>query len=535
VSRRADGVWLIDEDNVRAIFLPRTYLATMHGGKCPAPGPRNVAQTAPPSFDHGSNFAKVTVRRPGNAAPLELDAGRQGSIIDARLIGTLGDGRSVVFWRSLDALPRAGVAADNAQNYRSQGRIGISLFVTVFDARGRQIATQQLRDFAFQAGAGATLKATFDGMKKRGFEYVAVSKSGWLYLMRDADDNFVVERLPIPGPDSASQISFYGPSQRSENEGAAGEPAPGSDSTPSSQPTTWEKALRGRAGAYANAVWYIPTGGMARPCKDNGPECSVMLNATGDVVASDEGKLRTGEGTPVTQKAKDLGRAIWKRPTYLRDAHDGDMIVGMPYSYGGSSHLDALPVSPPADAAGAYSGPPFGHIVETLQILLPDGKTRDLNDTKYPIGIDCSRLIARLFGGFPSTTKIVGEDGKLAIPANFFPIPVEHATKLKPGDVLVKHGHVVVFNRVVFVGYDPTDAGFAAGRAHGAVGYEVFEATSRCGRVCRSVYGPEFFNGWWIIRPRHLVLDDGSIIENPAGEPSWDSAAPVSYPVPTND
>lgn len=162
----------------------------------------------------------------------------------------------------------------------------------------------------------------------------------------------------------------------------------------------------------------------------------------------------------------------------------------------------------------SYRGTPFGHIVEDLTVA------GGFRDGSYPFGIDCSHLVDRLLAAIGGTKEVVPESGtRISIPSGWYATPIEHAKDLKAGDIFIKDGHVVIFARTIDIG----NAGRLRrkeGSVQSAVGFVVYEAASRCGRVCKSVYGLDYFNGWWMLRARKMTAS-GTV--NPNGEPKWAS------------
>ncbi|WP_260929581.1 hypothetical protein [Novosphingobium sp. 9] len=92
----------------------------------------------------------------------------------------------------------------------------------------------------------------------------------------------------------------------------------------------------------------------------------------------------------------------------------------------------------------------------------------------------------------PRTVK-ARDGGTYAVPTgpdHACPSPVRTINDLRPGDILLRDGHVVIFN-----GF--TTVARATNRSRTMT---VFEATSRCGAVCESTYDPTYFAGWWMLR-----------------------------------
>lgn len=175
----------------------------------------------------------------------------------------------------------------------------------------------------------------------------------------------------------------------------------------------------------------------------------------------------------------------WMRPRQLVFQGNGvTNNVGVAYSYGGSDSVKDFKLKV---KSSANTKTPIGHIKDTLKLE---------SDQKYPAGIDCSNFVNRVFGSSGSTTQItsiekgapkgLGEGWKL----------VDNLNSINPGDVIVRKGHIVIFDNWAVYGADPVN--FAS------YGMRVIEATSRCGKVCFSIYDPSFFEGWFIYRKADL-------------------------------
>jgi hypothetical protein len=518
----AGGVWLIDETEARAMFLSTADVAAMSGQDCPAPVKRDRVATVPRSFDRSSDWGVVTLANPSGPGVLRVGTKSTGTILNARLLRTLADGRSVVFWTRLASLPRWDKPQDHAENYDTQGRVVVGLFVTVFDRNGQPVSTNRIRDLSMPKQASGTYASTFQGMTKRGFEYIAVREDASLYGLTSESGNFVVKRFASPSNPSGEVISLQGDESVKDNEGlvdaAGGGPGPDSDIQGASD---WREALQSAAANYIKAKWWIPKGGMAAPC-GGADECDLMFK-DGKFVRLDPRAVAAGSAKSVTQTGDEGPR--WKRPRYLIGAHDGDPEVGVPYSYGGQTTPGALKViaSDPAVRPNAtYNSTPLGHIVEKLSV-----DWVNVDAAAYPIGTDCSRFVSEILAAIDETSDFVPEDGRKFTPqSEFYGVPVEDPNDLKAGDIFIKHGHVVIFAGTYYIGH-PGRAGVVAGQAHSAIGYVVYEASSRCGRVCRSIYPLEYFNGWWMLRPKRMRSAD---LPSPYGEPKWKSReTPISY------
>ena len=185
---------------------------------------------------------------------------------------------------------------------------------------------------------------------------------------------------------------------------------------------------------------------------------------------------------------------LWVQPRDLVGIVPGTWVRSIPYSIGGEDLADSFAARLASDYGQDGGTPaPIGHIGEGLEWPRDKGN--------YPLGIDCSALIAKVYDvRIRSTGRMVhpqllrGKDGHAYAvpsgPAHGCPEPVARFADLRPGDILLRNGHVVIFNGFTTVAEAP-------GRARAM---RVFESTSRCGAVCESVYDPTYFAGWWMLR-----------------------------------
>ncbi|MDB5580850.1 MAG: hypothetical protein JWR80_6026 [Bradyrhizobium sp.] len=531
----------------------------------------------PVQHQPSSDFAPATLRSPGlsgrvsilspvDGRRLSINPFARGYILGERVIGILAGGRVAVLSKELDLWPKQGVPIQGAE-----GRVIVNTFVTIFSASGTPEQKIRIADFRLTgdvspwAQAGATpaqAGRNLVGLGKRGFEYlIAATVSGrdGLYIVRSVDsdtsvrkeDGFQLELYPIP---FAEHVAGLVASHRWDHvvllyDGTApepaqdGEPAQASDLGLAPAPITapmpdaisrlarkqredaWRHLLLQRVTEFSAHVWTVPPTADSRPCSDR---CVLKALRSPDGLSL----VQRAEGVPLltgelaVQQDGDGDLALWVGPRQLVGAHGPQ--VGVPYSFGGTDTAVGF-----EEGLARYAGqkdafpPPIGHIREYLSV----GKDKP----DYPLGVDCSAFVAAIF--YPQKPPVPGERhavtdarqtslivpneaGKvMGAPLNAFARPVEHPSQLKPGDMLVKHGHIVIFMGTEWIGRRPGD--------QTVLGYIVYEAGSRCGRVCRSVYEPDFFNGWWMFRPESLPVDHGPAMPNPYGEPAWVNGPPV--------
>ena len=230
-----------------------------------------------------------------------------------------------------------------------------------------------------------------------------------------------------------------------------------------------------------------PCGGRAK--------CAIGADAAG-ALGSGPGFTR-----PVDDDDHHGGGALWVQPRQLVGLAPGSWVSSVPYSIGGVDLADGFTARLATETGNSASPPtPVGHIGEGLE--WPG------MDDHYPLGIDCSALIAKVYGlrirstGRMVRATILRDAGGHAYavptgPDQGCPEPVAQFADLRPGDILLRNGHVVIFDRFT------TIAG-APGRSRAM---RVFESTSRCGAVCESTYDPSYFAGWWMLR---IARDGGA-------------------------
>lgn len=406
--------------------------------------------------------------------------------------GALTGGRRLAWWCEID--DRAG----------DGGRVSASHYVAVIDADGTPGAVVRI-----QAAVHAPLVAGDDIavsslLVKPGFEYVAATSHGGIDMLwvmaADMDAAsprpFVLRGYPLDGLNAGDRavVRLVAPGETAVDR---------NDSRSPDDPRgPWTAPVRAtfatRADWFADAArslraqiafrWCYPAGATARPC--GGDDICV-------VGANDAGALGAGFVHPVRDKHAPDGRARWMRPRHLIDVAEGTVLRGVPYAIGGFDLAERFAARLEATyGEGQDDPPPIGHIGEGLE--WPQ------QVAQYPLGIDCSALVAEVFGiAVRSTATMVtprrvvtagGEAYHLPQgPSEACAEPVRHLRDLLPGDILLRDGHVVIF-----AGMEPTTGGL-----------RVIEASARCGGVAESVYDPSYFDGWWMLRLALDGIDDG--------------------------
>jgi hypothetical protein len=241
--------------------------------------------------------------------------------------------------------------------------------------------------------------------------------------------------------------------------------------------------MRRTAQEYVRKTWLYPAGAQETPCAEE--KCPLYL-VSGSLTDQDEAHL--GERVLANGAA-----GIWVRPRIYIGLKGGEPETGVPYSIGGDDTPELLAEKLKRFGLAGSHLPPVGHIGEALSTHSEKDK-KTLRAT-YPAGIDCSALVAAIWKASwtPTATMATLRADELATgPDKGCPLPVRHFSELKPGDVMFKDGHVVLFDGVNAIG--------GTNNSTGSFGVRVYEATSRCGRVCVSVYDIDFFNGWWMYR-----------------------------------
>ncbi|WP_375391594.1 hypothetical protein [uncultured Sphingomonas sp.] len=447
-------------------------------------------------------------RRPG-ALILALASGARASIVPhggpgaqvyaARTVGALSGDRTLLWWSEIDPAPDAATIAAGVSH---AGRVTARQHLGVFGAGGG--AAQRV--IALTAAAYPALRPDAPNpppaiLAKPGFEIAAATtRAGrdtlWL-LAADrgarAQRAFVIRGIALDGTEQAVQLVAPAGTAIDRIDAEMAGRAPSVAVAPASHDRAlWFARARAELDAQIAVRWRYPAAAIARPC-GGADRCAIAADAIG--------ALGTGPvfATPVTDRLARAGGAHWVRPRTLVGLAAGETVRGVPYSIGGDDLADAFAARLATEyGPGATATPtPIGHIGEGMEWPEAAGH--------YPLGIDCSALVARVFGlGMRATAAMVrtaplpGPDGRrwaLPLgPARSCPQPVRHVADLRAGDVLVRDGHVVIFSRDARIG--------------GAPGWQVFESGSRCSGVCESVYDPSYFDGWWIVRLKLAAGDD---------------------------
>lgn len=465
--------------------------------------------------------AAVTIRTTNRtSARIEPQGGRRAQIFGVRDAGRLSGGRTALWWSEIDPYPIGKATERNRTDPPGfGGRVTASQYVGIFGAKGGgPLRVIRIRNASY-GSLSATSLPDMSGVGKLGFETVVADtvdgRDGLWLLAMDMfdvaeDKPFKLMRFPID-PDVGTRptilLTKNGASSGDRDDGDASEdmaPATLGDGQYASTRTAWFKEVRQKLEEQASTPWTLSQAMVERPC-GGADECSVGADAAGALGAG------ASFGNPVRDKIVTVG-ARWIRPTQLNGVPIGSQIRGVPYSIGNNQIVGGDPgrdfqVALAADYGNSPKAAPrpVGHIREGM-------KWANRKDN-YPLGIDCAALVSRVFGiewrttedllratpFGPTTAPIATMPNG---PARGCPQPVRHFSEIQPGDLLLKTGHVVIFNDVARIG----------GSRSGPLGVRVFEASSRCGRVCESVYDPTFFDGWWILR---MKPDAGSDADCP--------------------
>ncbi|MEO1969720.1 MAG: hypothetical protein ABGW87_13545 [Sphingomonadaceae bacterium] len=436
--------------------------------------------------------------------------GRAGSQVFAvRYIGSLSHGRSVLWWSEVGGEPPAASAEGLPPE---AGRLMVRQYVGVFGSAGGvpqsvvQIVTAHVPPLLPDHAIPKPTK-----LEKPGLEYVAGGSGPngdtiWIAAANMPDEGrgqFELRRYDLKRIASSSDamIELVPSANRPEPLADRNDPAPGHDANedqsraaPDTQPVSFAEARKTLQRQIAFR-WQFPEDGQAHPC-DGRDKCTVAAN--------DEGSLGNGPQFthPVGDDDHPHGGALWVQPRDLVGVRPGTWIRSVPYSIGGVDLADTFAKRLAANYGSDNKGTagktpdPIGHIGE--------GMEWHGGDSHYPLGVDCSALIALVYDvKIRSTGRMVrgnvlrGKDGHAyAVPLGpdqGCPEPVESFADLQPGDILLRNGHVVIFNGFTTVANAP-------GRSRAM---RVFESTSRCGAVCESVYDPTYFAGWWMLRMDH--------------------------------
>lgn len=501
INRRGDGVRVAGEPHgpndkgagydyrVRAVMIidAAAVAAMPLAGPCRfsigAYDPRLDAAPASRPVDGGA--------RPGWLAGQPLIRPQQAGarIFAIRPAGRLADGRDLVWWSEIGG-PAGGIG----------GRLSAAQYVGVVD-RGRLTGTIRIAAAAYPLLAPDTASPPPTILSKPGFDDVAGDTVGGrniMWVMAAADTpsgkhfavrGYLLDELIRDGPTTLTLVRPGAPTLDRNDAPVEDDAAPPATTRFAGAVTReqWFDRARSTLRAQIAVRWRYPAGAALVPC-GGADRCTVGADETGVI-----GVGPAFEGV-VTDRIATAGGAIWMRPRPLAGLMPGDRLRGVPYSIGGNDLADDFLRRLTADYTLPSSrSAPIGHIREGMEWSNSDGH--------YPLGIDCSALVARVFDLRNRATAVMvrtvgyttpsGRHYQLPRgPRGACPQPVRRFDDLRPGDVLVRDGHIVIF------------AGLAARSAETGLvaGMRVFESSSRCGAVCESVYDPSYFDGWWMVR-----------------------------------
>lgn len=452
--------------------------------------------------------------RGGGRARIAPVGGSRAEIYAIRPAGMMSGGRTLLWWSELDAYPVKPGQVDHMPP-GSGGRVTASQYVGSFDpGGGPPIAVTRLRTAAYAALSSDDVPLSPAILSKPGFEYIAGGSVGgqdrlWIVAADMGSPGARQFRLRSYALDAGREPartmidlvpSFISPAlvaQDRNDRAASGIPMPSSttDTTgPVITRTAWFTQARDLIERQIGYRWQMPVGADLRPC-GGADRCAVGADASGAL------GVGPGFADPVTDKIDRDGGANWIRPRHLIGLPAGSEVRGIPYSIGGEDLDDGFAARLAAGYARPTANPPpIGHIREGMEWSGQAGN--------YPLGIDCSALIAKVFdlanrstGDMIRGTDFVTASGATYKvpqgPAHACPEPVRHLSEIKKGDVLLRDGHIVIYAGTARVDDQP-------GRSRGL---RVLESSSRCGGVCESVYDPTFFDGWWVLRIRLTGVD----------------------------
>lgn len=505
-----DGARYAFRSNRTMVITPARVAAMPPGGRCPfALRAYDARRDLPPRIGwSGGEKPGATALFPlgrGATARLSPQGGRRAEIYAIRRAGALSGERTLLWWSEVDAYPRQG--GSTADPPGLGGRVTASQYVGVVGPRGgAPEVVVRLRTAAYP------LLSSDDGplspaiLTKPGLEYVAGGAIGeedrlWIVaadMASPAPRAFVLRSyaLDASGLADGATIDLAPPRvvPQDRNDRAGSRSQSSAAATPSEPGAAISRAAwfaRGRAviERQIGYRWHLPAGADLHPC-GGADRCVVGADATGAL----------GVGPrfpdPVTDKIDRAGGANWMRPRQLVGLPAGSAMRGIPYSIGGEDLDDSFAARLAAGYAPMTTNPPpIGHIREGMEWPKQDGN--------YPLGIDCSALVAKVFdlanrstGDMIRATDLVTAGGthyKVPRgPEHACPEPVRHLSGIRKGDVILRDGHIVIYAGTARIG----------GRTGRSRGLRVLESSSRCGGVCESVYDPTFFDGWWILRIR---------------------------------
>lgn len=491
------------------VIAPAQVATLAPGGACPFPiRGYDARRDLPPVIawpqGEGPGATAVFPLDRGRRARVSPQGGARAEIYAIRAAGALSGGRTLVWWSEVDAYPLQGGGTPDPPG--AGGRVTASQYLGVIGPRGGAPgAVIRLRTAAYPALSSDAEPLSAAILTKPGFDYVAGGTAGgadrlWIVaadMTSPAPRRFVLRSYALDALAPADRATIdlapphVVPQDRNDRAGstpppiAAAPPAPGA----AISRAAWFERARGVIERQIGYRWHVPAGADIRPC-GGADRCAVGADASG--------ALGVGPGfpDPVTDKIDRAGGANWMRPRHLVGLPAGSAVRGIPYSIGGEDLDDGFAARLAAGYAPMTAAPPpIGHIREGMEWPKQAGN--------YPLGIDCSALVAKVFdlairstGDMMRATDRVTPGGvayKLPRgPAHVCPEPVRHLSEIRKGDVILRDGHIVIYAGTARIGGRP-------GRSRGL---RVLESSSRCGGVCESVYDPTFFDGWWILRIR---------------------------------
>lgn len=378
---------------------------------------------------------------------------KQGELYNARYIGHYDHSSPAIVSREL--------------GMTNSGRIDLALWVSVY----KNGVVSSVRVFDYDKN-----KQSFAGVIKRGFDFLAVANKT-LYAMGAIckAEEVCIRRFELQpavesnrnDPSNSALVLLNSIAIDQEDPSDSSDTlvlVPSGSSASAPDVSRWTKELYASIQKYSLHHWKYPSERRSVPC---------LANASGTCEIEGGTKMKW-----VGPRHLILPRSLL--PDQANDSLEA-WEIGIPYSYGSAQTPDEFD-------AGLISS----------EHVFPVG---DLNGAIrstgiFPLGIDCSAFVARVYGRKrKSTAKMVIEADSDELRS------VANLASARTGDIFVKKGHVVIFSRTLW---------------HGGNRFiEVYEAASRCGRVCRSVYDADYFNGWRIYRYHWLRRDDSPRVENP--------------------
>ena len=432
------------------------------------------------AFEFSGNKIKI--------AQFNIAPSNDASLLSIKKIGTLNGNKSVF-------VIQEAVKAD----YKYYGRIHSRIRIAIFDAKGKTISSGEVKDFDITPQS-----ANVRGLYKRGFEYLAASDNYLFFVQTDKNHQFVLTKYQLLKDKNIPKQFVIGPDElldqplEDDDANTATQSTPNDEKPNATDIAKWRNLIETRAQHYTNYEWEYRN---QIPCLNDEPRCVV--------VSDNDGNLHDAKDTNIapTFPLKNHGSNSneWALPRNLVGLKIGDKVKSLPYSYAGGDNVERFDMR-----LNGEKVTPIGNIVEKLQRtdFNPDDPQTHIH---YPLGIDCSAFVARMFGNYTRSTGAMSrfEDGAIYPngPVNSYAKPVSDINNLKTGDIIFRSGHVMIFMNSVKIRSQSGN--------QKAIGLVFYEATSRCGMVCKSIYEPDFINGWWIYRPISLKDEAGNIFRNP--------------------